>query len=93
MLKHLPAVCHFDQVAMSSALDQILLVNRSSSGDLLLVSQSLQMLQQHQQPLQQCAALFAQLQTFLAGALLGSERLSASLSTVRDLQPPRDALL
>ena len=35
------------------------------------MSHTLDMLQQHQQPLQQCAALFSHIQTFLKGMRLG----------------------
>jgi hypothetical protein len=39
----------------------------STAGAVVVVSHSLQLLQQHQQPLQQCTALFSQLQSFLQG--------------------------
>eukprot|EP00775_Hariotina_reticulata_P012351 gene12351-12485_t len=72
---------HLMHVALNSTLDRVLLVNQSSSGALLLISQSLQILHQHQQPLQQCAALFSQLQMFLAAALRCLEACSQDWST------------
>lgn len=37
------------------------------AGGVVVMSHTLDMLQQHQQPLQQCAALFSHIQTFLKG--------------------------
>lgn len=51
-----------------SGLQQLLTVNRSSSGAVVVMSHSLSLLHEHQQPLQQCAALFSHIQTFLQAA-------------------------
>ncbi|KAF6264340.1 anaphase-promoting complex, cyclosome, subunit 4-domain-containing protein [Scenedesmus sp. NREL 46B-D3] len=56
-------------VVATSQLDQVMTVNQSASGAVVVVSHSLQLLQQHQQPLQQCTALFSQLQGFLQAAV------------------------
>ncbi|WIA35226.1 hypothetical protein OEZ86_003688 [Tetradesmus obliquus] len=56
-------------VLATSQLDQVLTVNQSASGAVVVVSHSLQLLQQHQQPLQQCTTLFSQLQSFLQAAV------------------------
>jgi hypothetical protein len=42
------------------------------AGAVVVVSHSLQLLQEHQQPLQQCTALFSQLQSFLHGETVGA---------------------
>lgn len=41
-----------------------------ATGGVVVISHTLDLLQQHQQPLQQCAALFSHIQTFLLGKTL-----------------------
>jgi hypothetical protein len=48
------------------------------AGAVVVVSHSLRLLQEHQQPLQQCTALFSQLQSFLQGKRLPQHAPAAS---------------
>jgi hypothetical protein len=61
------------------------------AGAVVVVSHSLQLLQQHQQPLQQCTALFSQLQSFLQGETVLSWLSALWLSRTQMLAKPPPA--
>jgi hypothetical protein len=56
-------------VVADSGLDSVLTISRSPAGGVALVAHTLAVLQQHQQPLQQCMALFSHLQSYLQGGV------------------------
>ncbi|KAF8060496.1 Eefsec [Scenedesmus sp. PABB004] len=60
-------------VTASAGLDQLITVHASPSGGVALASHSLALLRVHQEPLQQCTALFSQLQALLKAAVKGVE--------------------